>query len=426
MRRTFLTSGDPQVEDKRWYVLQNWRQDPVAILDEARRPPRTQRERVFFSPYGRIFGLPATRLAGDTGFDGDYGSGDSTAISGWSTAYQAYADVDLDGDIDATDATFSTNVGMGWDVLSRDGSTITYAGYVCDDSIPTVNHVRHRVLKTDLGRWVQRDPAGYVDGASLYEYVRSSPVKHVDPTGLAAGAEPCTKHKPRIWDPHDTKFAPHIERNSRSVSTYSHVVMTSQGHQVQRYSDFTVEVVATQEHESVRIDTISTLRSFDRYSIFGIRTGTSRKRHEGQVSSQVNATLDCKTESDGSGTPRIRRQSGVDYVNLTVSTATLGKWQMAASSGWRNEELVYEVPYNGGLYTVLYITPDGSGAAADKTTTGGSAGIKIGGQLGKLTGEVHAAVHWETTGDSYQFNGITTDALAWYCVCTSTAPQGSR
>jgi len=187
MRRTFLTSGDPQVEDKRWYVLQNWRQDPVAILDEARRPPRTQRERVFFSPYGRIFGLPATRLAGDTGFDGDYGAGDSTAISGWSTAYQAYADVDLDGDIDATDATFSTNVGMGWDKLSRDGSTITYAGYVCDDYIATVNHVRHRVMKTDLGRWVQRDPAGYVDGASLYEYVKSMPITMRDLMGLASG-----------------------------------------------------------------------------------------------------------------------------------------------------------------------------------------------------------------------------------------------
>ena len=185
MRRTFLTSGDPQVEDKRWYVLQNWRQDPVAILDEARRPPRTQRERVFFSPYGRIFGLPATRLAGDTGFDGDYGAGDSTAISGWSTAYQAYADVDLDGDIDATDATFSTNVGMGWDKLSRDGSTIGDAGYVQDDYVATVNHVRHRVLKTDLGRWIQRDPAGYVDGASLYEYSVSQPLAHRDAYGLS-------------------------------------------------------------------------------------------------------------------------------------------------------------------------------------------------------------------------------------------------
>jgi RHS repeat-associated protein len=181
MRRTFLSTGSPQTEDQRWYVLQNWRQDVVAIIDEA----AVQRERVHYSPYGRVFGM----VAGDTGFDGDYGAGDSSAISGWAMAgdpYRAYADVDLDGDIDATDAGYTTNASMGWDVLSRDGSTVGYAGYVQDDYVPTVNHVRHRVLKTDLGRWVQRDPAGYVDGANLYEYVRSQPIEMRDAIGLAS------------------------------------------------------------------------------------------------------------------------------------------------------------------------------------------------------------------------------------------------
>jgi hypothetical protein len=32
MRRTFLSTGTPQTEDQRWYVLQNWRQDVVAII----------------------------------------------------------------------------------------------------------------------------------------------------------------------------------------------------------------------------------------------------------------------------------------------------------------------------------------------------------------------------------------------------------
>ena len=184
MRRTFLTTGSPrQTEDQRWYVLQNWRQDVAVIIDEA----AVQRERVFFSPYSRVFGM----VAGDTGFAGDYGAGDSSAISGWSTAYRAYADPpakeDLDGTIDNTDAGYTTNAQLGWDALSRDGSTIGYAGYVQDDFIPTLNHVRHRALKTDLGRWVQRDPAGYVDGANLYEYVRSQPIEMRDPMGLACG-----------------------------------------------------------------------------------------------------------------------------------------------------------------------------------------------------------------------------------------------
>ena len=35
MRRTFLSSGTPQTEGERWYVLQN----VVVIMDGAERPP---------------------------------------------------------------------------------------------------------------------------------------------------------------------------------------------------------------------------------------------------------------------------------------------------------------------------------------------------------------------------------------------------
>lgn len=35
-----------------------------------------------------------------------------------------------------------------------------------------------------LGRWTRPDPAGYVDGPNLYEYVQSRPVDLTDPTGL--------------------------------------------------------------------------------------------------------------------------------------------------------------------------------------------------------------------------------------------------
>jgi RHS repeat-associated protein len=143
---------------------------------------------------GRVFGPLPDNPAGDTGFDGDYGAGDSSAISGWAMAgdpYRAYADVDLDGDIDGTDATYSTNVGLGWDELSRDGSTIGYAGYVQDDFISTLSHVRHRVYKSDLGRWVQRDPLGYIDGPNVYEYAMSRPHILIDPMGLASQTGGC-------------------------------------------------------------------------------------------------------------------------------------------------------------------------------------------------------------------------------------------
>lgn len=43
-----------------------------------------------------------------------------------------------------------------------------------------------------LGRWLERDPSGYVDGADLYQYVRSNPIGLTDPMGLASEAE--------LWD----------------------------------------------------------------------------------------------------------------------------------------------------------------------------------------------------------------------------------
>ena len=44
-------------------------------------------------------------------------------------------------------------------------------------------HVRDRVLHKELGYWAQRDRIGYLDGANLYEYCRSSPISYTDPFG---------------------------------------------------------------------------------------------------------------------------------------------------------------------------------------------------------------------------------------------------
>ena len=41
---------------------------------------------------------------------------------------------------------------------------------------------------SNLGRWMEQDPAGYVDGMNAFESVRSNPVTLVDPLGLDAGA----------------------------------------------------------------------------------------------------------------------------------------------------------------------------------------------------------------------------------------------
>jgi RHS repeat-associated protein len=66
---------------------------------------------------------------------------------------------------------------------------VTYCGYRFDAETQ-LHHVRFRYYHTTTGAWASRDPAGYVDGASLLQYVRSSPSAAIDPTGLSAGLDP--------------------------------------------------------------------------------------------------------------------------------------------------------------------------------------------------------------------------------------------
>jgi len=62
-------------------------------------------------------------------------------------------------------------------------NVVLYCGYRWDGETG-LYHVRHRVYHATLGRWVSRDPAGYVDGMGLYAYVCSSPTHGRDPMGL--------------------------------------------------------------------------------------------------------------------------------------------------------------------------------------------------------------------------------------------------
>jgi RHS repeat-associated protein len=67
---------------------------------------------------------------------------------------------------------------------------VRYAGYRWD-SESGLYQVRFRYLHPRLGRWVSRDPLGYVDGMGLYEYVRSNPSVGLDPLGLLAARVDC-------------------------------------------------------------------------------------------------------------------------------------------------------------------------------------------------------------------------------------------
>ena len=81
---------------------------------------------------------------------------------------------------------------------SAKDNAILFAGY-WRDSDTGLYHVRHRAYHPNLGRWLQRDPLGYVDSMSLYEYCASRPLSCADPFGelviYAEGAVHCKKAK---------------------------------------------------------------------------------------------------------------------------------------------------------------------------------------------------------------------------------------
>jgi RHS repeat-associated protein len=72
-----------------------------------------------------------------------------------------------------------------WGAISASAydNQVLYCGYRFDPE-SGLYQVRYRYHHPTLVRWVTRDPAGYVDGMSLYEYVGSRPLMALDPYGL--------------------------------------------------------------------------------------------------------------------------------------------------------------------------------------------------------------------------------------------------
>ncbi len=70
---------------------------------------------------------------------------------------------------------------IAWSDSKR--NEIRFTGHCFNPSTGTY-HARHREYHPSLGRFVQRDPLGYVDGPSLYQYARAKPTLGTDPSGL--------------------------------------------------------------------------------------------------------------------------------------------------------------------------------------------------------------------------------------------------
>jgi len=88
--------------------------------------------------------------------------------------------VDPDTTAGGDDEEWTTDTDGASDVANE----ILFCGYRLDAET-SLYHVRHRMYHPTLGRWLQRDPLGYVDGMSLYAYCGNSPESVTDPMGLA-------------------------------------------------------------------------------------------------------------------------------------------------------------------------------------------------------------------------------------------------
>ncbi len=52
------------------------------------------------------------------------------------------------------------------------------------DAVTGLYHERNRDYSPSLGRWMEQDPAQYINGANTYQFVDSSPVGNVDASGF--------------------------------------------------------------------------------------------------------------------------------------------------------------------------------------------------------------------------------------------------
>ncbi len=73
----------------------------------------------------------------------------------------------------------------GQQVGSQVGNRFGFHGLLHDRSSGFV-YARHRTYDPEMGRFLSADPAGYGDGANLYQYGLNSPYNYSDPTGQYA------------------------------------------------------------------------------------------------------------------------------------------------------------------------------------------------------------------------------------------------
>jgi RHS repeat-associated protein len=179
--------------EARLFHLQNWRNDLCAVADGD-----VIARHYRYSAYGSRTEVDA----GDYNRDGFTDFFDILDFNSDYSTSAARADFNNNGLVNSADSTdFVDSFNVTSDDNPHSAPRGLHAGYEHDPAleyqgalsgggagiytIESYTHTRHRVYSTELGRWTRRDPLGYHDGMSLYEYCNDSPVIHTDLSGLA-------------------------------------------------------------------------------------------------------------------------------------------------------------------------------------------------------------------------------------------------
>lgn len=175
-------------EDK-WHHLTDAMFSAIAVVDAA----GALVERVAYTPYGKARHMWATDVDGD-GAGGQ--TSDSSAVTAALTkgihqsGYNADADVNRDGVVDATDGSLVsggtlTELVEG-EISGASGvdSVVGYDGYILgSESMLWI--VRIRLLSSAICIWIERDPLGAMSNSlNLYLYSSQAPLSQADPLGL--------------------------------------------------------------------------------------------------------------------------------------------------------------------------------------------------------------------------------------------------
>ena len=200
--RAILLEGEGDDLDSYYYLLQE-----LYSVAGLMKKNGVLAEAYVYDAYGQVtpWVLPP---AADFDRSGNYTTDDLTAFSyeygvsndGVPTG-DPVGDVDQDGDCDYFDMLDLLDIWNDWYEVepvslrvSSLGNSFFFTGrrlHFLDDTSQLglhdnyqVQYNRRRHYLPGHGRWLQRDPAGYVDGMNLYEYARSTPGLRTDDLGL--------------------------------------------------------------------------------------------------------------------------------------------------------------------------------------------------------------------------------------------------